>query len=220
MSWARVSGWVCSYHCSLCSVYCGSHRSQQERGGRGASRRRCRTRRNPNSPMQAGVALVLASFPRVPLSSSSHATASHAPRSARRSQGHPRHPHPGLGPPLCPQGQRTRSLAHLSQAHAPLAHTQELKFGNDGRQALLAGVDILAKAVSVTLGPKGRNVIIEQPFGGPKVRAHTHTCRGWKLTREGAARRSPRTASRSQRASRSRTSSRTSAPGEFPSERG
>jgi len=33
----------------------------------------------------------------------------------------------------------------------------------------LAGVDILAKAVSVTLGPKGRNVIIEQPFGGPKV---------------------------------------------------
>lgn len=34
---------------------------------------------------------------------------------------------------------------------------------------MLAGVDILAKAVSVTLGPKGRNVIIEQPFGGPKI---------------------------------------------------
>ncbi|GAA5850319.1 hypothetical protein JCM8547_001829 [Rhodosporidiobolus lusitaniae] len=46
---------------------------------------------------------------------------------------------------------------------------KELKFGNDGRQSLLAGVDILAKAVSVTLGPKGRNVIIEQPFGGPKI---------------------------------------------------
>lgn len=47
--------------------------------------------------------------------------------------------------------------------------TQDLRFGNEGRQSLLAGVDVLAKAVSVTLGPKGRNVIIEQPFGGPKV---------------------------------------------------
>ncbi|GAA5972916.1 hypothetical protein JCM21900_002867 [Sporobolomyces salmonicolor] len=46
---------------------------------------------------------------------------------------------------------------------------KELLFGNVGRQALLAGVDVLAKAVSVTLGPKGRNVIIEQPFGGPKI---------------------------------------------------
>ncbi|GAA5915083.1 hypothetical protein JCM5296_000261 [Sporobolomyces johnsonii] len=46
---------------------------------------------------------------------------------------------------------------------------KELLFGNSGRQALLAGVDVLAKAVSVTLGPKGRNVIIEQPFGGPKI---------------------------------------------------
>ena len=47
---------------------------------------------------------------------------------------------------------------------------KEILFSNQGRQALLAGVDILAKAVSVTLGPKGRNVIIEQAFGGPKVR--------------------------------------------------
>ncbi|GAA95409.1 uncharacterized protein L969DRAFT_92541 [Mixia osmundae IAM 14324] len=49
-----------------------------------------------------------------------------------------------------------------------LAH-KEIKFSNDGRAAMLAGVDILAKAVSVTLGPKGRNVIIEQAFGGPKI---------------------------------------------------
>ncbi|SCZ88838.1 BZ3500_MvSof-1268-A1-R1_Chr2-1g04669 [Microbotryum saponariae] len=46
---------------------------------------------------------------------------------------------------------------------------KELMFGNQGRQALLAGVEVLAKAVSVTLGPKGRNVIIEQAFGGPKI---------------------------------------------------
>lgn len=46
---------------------------------------------------------------------------------------------------------------------------KELKFGVEGRAALLKGVDILAKAVSVTLGPKGRNVLIEQSFGSPKI---------------------------------------------------
>lgn len=51
---------------------------------------------------------------------------------------------------------------------------KEILFGNEGRQALLRGVDILAKAVSVTLGPKGRNVIIEQAFGGPKVSCRLH----------------------------------------------
>lgn len=52
------------------------------------------------------------------------------------------------------------------------SYSQDLLFGNQGRTALLAGVEVLAKAVSVTLGPKGRNVIIEQAFGGPKVRAN------------------------------------------------
>lgn len=46
---------------------------------------------------------------------------------------------------------------------------QELKFGVEGRAALLRGVDMLAKAVSVTLGPKGRNVLIESPYGSPKI---------------------------------------------------
>lgn len=46
---------------------------------------------------------------------------------------------------------------------------KEVKFSNEGRAAMLKGVDVLAKAVSVTLGPKGRNVIIEQSFGGPKI---------------------------------------------------
>ncbi|KAI8334947.1 hsp60-like protein [Chlamydoabsidia padenii] len=46
---------------------------------------------------------------------------------------------------------------------------KELKFGVDGRAALLRGVDILAKSVAVTLGPKGRNVLIEQPYGSPKI---------------------------------------------------
>lgn len=46
---------------------------------------------------------------------------------------------------------------------------KELKFGVEGRAALLRGVDTLAQAVSVTLGPKGRNVLIEQSFGAPKI---------------------------------------------------
>jgi chaperonin GroEL len=46
---------------------------------------------------------------------------------------------------------------------------KELKFGVEGRAALLKGVNTLADAVSVTLGPKGRNVLIEQQFGLPKI---------------------------------------------------
>ena len=37
------------------------------------------------------------------------------------------------------------------------------------RQSLLKGVDTLARAVATTLGPKGRNVLIEQSYGSPKI---------------------------------------------------
>lgn len=47
--------------------------------------------------------------------------------------------------------------------------SQELKFGVEGRAALLTGVETLAKAVATTLGPKGRNVLIESSFGSPKI---------------------------------------------------
>jgi hypothetical protein len=47
--------------------------------------------------------------------------------------------------------------------------SQELKFGVEGRAALLNGVETLAKAVATTLGPKGRNVLIESSFGSPKI---------------------------------------------------
>ncbi|KAK7715969.1 chaperonin [Botryosphaeria dothidea] len=46
---------------------------------------------------------------------------------------------------------------------------KELKFGVEGRAALLNGVETLAKAVSTTLGPKGRNVLIDQSYGSPKI---------------------------------------------------
>lgn len=50
-----------------------------------------------------------------------------------------------------------------------LSTHKEIKFGIDGRAAMAKGIDILANAVAVTLGPKGRNVIIEQPYGAPKI---------------------------------------------------
>lgn len=46
---------------------------------------------------------------------------------------------------------------------------KEIRFGDEGRAAMARGVNILAKAVSATLGPKGRNVIIEQAYGAPKI---------------------------------------------------
>ena len=46
---------------------------------------------------------------------------------------------------------------------------KEIKFDQEARSKILAGVDALANAVGVTLGPKGRNVIIEKSFGSPTV---------------------------------------------------
>jgi chaperonin GroEL len=46
---------------------------------------------------------------------------------------------------------------------------KEIKFGEDARRAMLRGVDALADAVKVTLGPKGRNVVLEKKFGSPLI---------------------------------------------------
>ena len=46
---------------------------------------------------------------------------------------------------------------------------KQIKFGRDAREKLLRGVDILADAVKVTLGPKGRNVVIDKPYGAPRI---------------------------------------------------
>ncbi len=46
---------------------------------------------------------------------------------------------------------------------------KEVKFDADARQRMLKGVDILANAVKVTLGPKGRNVVIDKSFGAPRI---------------------------------------------------
>src|SRR4051794_38021559 len=62
-------------------------------------------------------------------------------------------------------------------ASAPIPFNQEqfkmaakdVKFSGDARDRMLRGVDILANAVKVTLGPKGRNVLIEKSFGAPRI---------------------------------------------------
>ena len=46
---------------------------------------------------------------------------------------------------------------------------KEVKFGNNARQGMLEGVNVLSNAVKVTLGPKGRNVVLDKSFGAPTV---------------------------------------------------
>ena len=46
---------------------------------------------------------------------------------------------------------------------------KDVKFSGDARDRMLRGVDVLANAVKVTLGPKGRNVVIDKSFGAPRI---------------------------------------------------
>ena len=50
---------------------------------------------------------------------------------------------------------------------------KEVRFSKDAREAMLKGVNTLADAVRVTLGPKGRNVVLEKEYGSPPV-SYTH----------------------------------------------
>ena len=64
-----------------------------------------------------------------------------------------------------------RSVTPFNRLVGAVRHmsAKDVRFGTDARAMMLAGVDKLADAVQVTLGPKGRNVVIEQSFGGPKI---------------------------------------------------
>src|SRR4051812_2189221 len=46
---------------------------------------------------------------------------------------------------------------------------KDVRFGTDARQRMLRGVDTLAEAVRITLGPKGRNVILDKSYGAPRI---------------------------------------------------
>ena len=64
-----------------------------------------------------------------------------------------------------------RSTASRSALRTAVRHMsgKDVRFGNDARALMLEGVNRLADAVQTTLGPKGRNVVIEQSFGAPKI---------------------------------------------------
>ena len=64
---------------------------------------------------------------------------------------------------------KTTSRTSLLKTPSLCFSAKQLKFSYEARKALLDGVEDLADAVEVTLGPKGRNVLIEQNFGSPKL---------------------------------------------------
>src|SRR5690348_15968572 len=64
----------------------------------------------------------------------------------------------------------------IAPSHPQLSHREEtemaakeVKFSSDAREKILRGVDVLANDVKVTLGPKGRNVVIDKAFGAPRI---------------------------------------------------
>jgi chaperonin GroEL len=62
-----------------------------------------------------------------------------------------------------------RVVASALVAPSQRGYAKEVRFGDDSRAKMIQGVDVLADAVAVTLGPKGRNVVIEQSWGSPKI---------------------------------------------------
>src|SRR5438552_3952335 len=63
----------------------------------------------------------------------------------------------------------TRQRPYSSFPGAIQMAAKDVKFSGDARDRMLRGVDVLANAVKVTLGPKGRNVVIEKSFGAPRI---------------------------------------------------
>src|SRR6266478_905073 len=72
---------------------------------------------------------------------------------------------PGRRPPDATGSVRTHNIISETTAMA----AKEVKFSVDARDKMMHGIDILADAVRVTLGPKGRNVVLDKSFGAPRV---------------------------------------------------
>src|ERR1700747_85248 len=81
--------------------------------------------------------------------------------------------HEGVRHPRHRRGDQGRKEGRLALSTPESRNTtmaaKEVKFSADARERMLRGVDILANAVRVTLGPKGRNVVIEKAFGAPRI---------------------------------------------------
>jgi hypothetical protein len=54
---------------------------------------------------------------------------------------------------------------------------KDIRFGEDARSRMVRGVNVLANAVKATLGPKGRNVVLEKSFGAPTITNDKGLCR-------------------------------------------
>src|SRR5581483_3283796 len=63
---------------------------------------------------------------------------------------------------------KRRKRSNLNSLGVNSMAAKDVKFSGEARERMLRGVDILANAVKVTLGPKGRNVVIEKSFGAPR----------------------------------------------------
>lgn len=63
----------------------------------------------------------------------------------------------------------TLACSRITSQLAVRGYAKDIKMGPEVRAMMLQGVDVLADAVAITMGPKGRNVIIEQPWGSPKI---------------------------------------------------
>jgi chaperonin GroEL len=79
-------------------------------------------------------------------------------------------------PRFCTEPSGFPSQKHLPRSEATQSNLQEydmaakeVKFSVDARDKMLRGIDILADAVRVTLGPKGRNVVLDKSFGAPRI---------------------------------------------------
>ena len=77
----------------------------------------------------------------------------------------------GKTPPerLPPESLPLHPLEYQINERSHFMAAKDVKFGGDARERMLRGVDILANAVKVTLGPKGRNVILDKSFGAPRT---------------------------------------------------
>src|SRR3546814_8640348 len=64
---------------------------------------------------------------------------------------------------------RSETVHRFFHKGSPTMSAKDVKFSRDAREGIARGVDILANAVRVTLGPKGRNVLIDKSFGAPRI---------------------------------------------------
>ena len=72
------------------------------------------------------------------------------------------------GSPAVKKRPRDQPVSSISGKDKQMA-AKDVRFGGDARARMLRGVDILADAVKVTLGPKGRNVVLDKSFGAPRI---------------------------------------------------